>query len=443
MHVDLTPYSGKRVCVALSGGGDSVALFSYLREHAAAYGITLSALNVEHGIRGERSLRDTRFVQDLCARTGVPLHCFSADIPALAKAHGRGLEEEARAFRRACYESVLREGKADLVATAHHAGDNAESVLFNLFRGSALTGAGGIRAFVPVCGEKGIVRPFLGVPKAELSAYVNERGLPFCEDESNADESYTRNFLRRRVLAPAAERFPHAEERLYAFSRAAREDDDYLNALAQGALLRDGGGFAWQLGLPSPLFRRCAALALQALGAADVTGAHIAAVAALQTKQSGARVSLPGGLSAVREYGQVRLSAAAGAPPAEQAFTAGSFAFAGGTLTVEERAAGRAELPALRQGGRLVLDADALPEGCVVRTPREGDTFRKFGGGAKSLKKVLVDKKIPARVRAGLPLVAKGSEVFAAGGVEIAASVAVTEQTRRVFVLTYEEKNDR
>lgn len=438
MHVDLSQFHGKRVCVALSGGGDSVALFHYLKTHAAENGIRLSALNIEHGIRGETSLRDTAFVQELCAREGVPLYCFSADIPALAAAGGRGLEEEARLFRKKCYEQILREGKADLVATAHHAGDNAESVLFNLFRGASLTGAGGIGAFVPLYGEKGVVRPLLGVPKAEISAYLREHALAYREDESNADESYTRNFLRRRVLAPVKERFPHAEERLYAFSRDAQADDELLYELAREHLHAEGGTVFWRRDLPDPLFRRCFVLALRQTGVnKDITRAHVEGALSLRTAQSGARISLPAGLYAVREYDTVRLCREREQAPPEQPFRAGTFAFAGGTLTAELRQRGAEPLT----GGRtLVLDADALPAGCVLRTPREGDTFCKFGGGTKALKKVLVDKKIPARVRAGLPVVACGERVFAVCGTEIAESVKVTAQTRRVWILTYEEK---
>lgn len=439
MHVDLAPFCGKRVCVALSGGGDSVALFHYFRTHAEECGIALSAVNVEHGIRGAASLRDTAFVKELCAREGVPLFCFSADIPALAAKSGRGLEEEARLFRRSVFERLLREDRADFVATAHHAGDNAESVLFNLFRGASLTGAGGIHAFVPVCGQRGIVRPLLGVPEAELSAYLREHALAHCEDESNADEAYTRNFLRRRVLAPAKERFPHAEERLYAFSQCAREDDAFLYGLAAQQLQNGGGAAGWRLDLPEPLFRRCFMLAMRGAGAVkDVTQAHVAAVLSLRKAQSGARVTLPAGLYAVREYDTVRLVRRRAEAPPEQPFCTGTFAFAGGTLTVKERAAGG---EGFKKGKALVLDADALPQGCVLRTPREGDVFRKFGGGTKKLKAYLVDRKIPARVRAGLPVLACGSEVLAVCGVEIAASVKMTEKTQRVFEITYEEKD--
>ena len=308
MLFDLAPYRGLRVCVALSGGGDSVALFCFVAEHAARFGVTLSAVHIEHGIRGARSRADAAFVRALCATHGARLFEYSFDVPALAEASGEGIEERARACRYDCFVRLLERGEADVVMTAHHAGDNAESVLFNLFRGASLTGAGGIRAFVPVMGEKGIARPLLGTPKEEIAAYLRERALAHCEDETNADETYARNFLRARVLAPAMERFPHAEEHVYSFSRDAREDDDFLNALAEKELTVCEDGAAWSLSLPAPLFRRCLVLAMGKFGVVrDVTRVHVAAVQALAEKQSGARVSLPAGLAAVREYGSVRL----------------------------------------------------------------------------------------------------------------------------------------
>ena len=149
MKPDLTDLRGRRVCVALSGGGDSVALFHYLKTQAAENGILLSALNIEHGIRGAASRADAASVRALCAERGVPLRTVSEDVPALAAQWGTGVEEAARRCRYAAFARLLSAGEADVVATAHHAGDNAESVLFNLLRGSSLTGAGGIRAFLP------------------------------------------------------------------------------------------------------------------------------------------------------------------------------------------------------------------------------------------------------------------------------------------------------
>ena len=138
------PLDGREIIVAVSGGSDSMALLHYFSVHAAHWGITLCAVHCEHGIRGEASLEDARFVRDVCGAWGIELYSFSADCPSLAAARKVSLETAARQFRYGCFDRILREKKADLVATAHHCGDNAETVLFNIARGASLTGAGGI-----------------------------------------------------------------------------------------------------------------------------------------------------------------------------------------------------------------------------------------------------------------------------------------------------------
>ena len=288
MDIDLTPWRGRRVCIALSGGGDSVALFDWCVRHAAANRITLSAVHVEHGIRGSASQQDAAFINTLCARACVPLFCFAEDVPALAAVWGMGLEEAGRRVRYARFCKLLAEDRADVVFTAHHAGDNAESVLLNLFRGASLAGAGGIRAFLPaeeLCARfapellavspaspeflsapltggaraerlasvgggvagvslagKGVARPMLALPKAEIEAYLAARALAWRTDESNADTSFARNFVRAAVLAPAKQRFPAAERHLYAFSRLAQEDEAFLSSLAAARLTRQEDG---------------------------------------------------------------------------------------------------------------------------------------------------------------------------------------------------------
>ena len=229
LRIDLSPYAGKRVCVALSGGADSVALFLLLREGAERFSISLSAVHVEHGIRGEQSLADTAFVRELCAREGVPLFCFSAQIPALAAKSGRGLEEEARAFRYAVFARLIREDKTDFVATAHHAGDNAESVLFHLFRGASLTGAGGVRPFLPVEGERGVVRPLLEAEPAALRQLLRESGIAWAEDASNGCDDFLR--VRIRKFLPELEKKTGISiRRLAETARALRMTREYLEA---------------------------------------------------------------------------------------------------------------------------------------------------------------------------------------------------------------------
>lgn len=336
MDIDLSPWRGRRVCIALSGGGDSVALFDWCVRHAAANSITLSAVHVEHGIRGNASQQDAAFINTLCARACVPLFCFAEDVPALAAVWGTGLEEAGRRVRYARFCKLLAEDRADVVFTAHHAGDNAESVLLNLFRGASLAGAGGIRAFLPaeeLCARfapefltarpgapvldppaapeflsataerlasvsasvaapslagKGVARPMLALPKAEIEAYLAARALTWRTDESNADTSFARNFVRAAVLAPAKQRFPAAERHLYAFSRLAQEDEAFLSSLAAACLTREEGAFRIPQETPRPLFFRACARAFRALGAEDASLSSFEAAASLIGARSGA-----------------------------------------------------------------------------------------------------------------------------------------------------------
>lgn len=469
LRADLSLYKNTRVCVALSGGADSVALLCLFCEEAPAYGIALSAVHVEHGIRGRESEEDAAFVRALCKEQGVPLRLVRADIPARAKEAGVGLEEAARLFRRGVFYRLLKAGAADYVATAHHAGDNAESVLLHLFRGAALTGAGGIRAFVPVgaladgtdgvnevadgvnegvdgmnevadgpaaglpFARRGLVRPLLACTKAEIVAYLRGRGRAWREDATNADTAYARNFVRRAVLGPAKEVFPAAEKNLYVFSRLAREDDDFLFTEAARILRRGRGGYAVAADAPRPLFLRACVLALRALGVQkDYTYANFQDIFALAEGKTGRRAGLPCGVCAVKEYGQVvlyRPQAAAGSYPlAEGVFGFGPFSV---------RAFRAPAPPAFSRGAfprTLYLAGDAEGE---LRLRREGDRFTPFGGGDRKLKEFFIDKKIPRRERDLLPVLAAGSRVLAVCGVEIAEQVK-TDPARHADVWVLE-----
>lgn len=456
MNIDLFACRGKRVCVALSGGGDSVALFHCLKESAPRCGVTLSAVNVEHGIRGESSRADSAFVKDLCARENVPLFFYSADIPALAKERGTGVEDAARRFRYELFFRLLREDKADIIATAHHAGDNAESVLFNLFRGSSLTGAGGMRSFIkgadlaeeiapdeahalaPSLAGKGIARPLLGVSKTEILQYLRENNLQWREDETNADTAYTRNFLRREVLAPARERFPALDKAVYSFSRMAREDDEYLYNMARAYLWEGEVCRVAAEGVVKPLFTRACVLALHCMGVGeDYTMQNLLDLCALTARENGKEVHLPQGIVARREYGSICFYRPAPAPAAVYPFGEGEFSF--GTYVVQ---VSRAEAPVFGKGGRLSFDGDKLPAGAVFRLRKEGDVFQKFGGGTKKLKDFFIDKKIPQRERDLLPVLACGKEIYAVCGVEISEKIKTDEKTANIFTVSLTRKGD-
>ena len=145
MELDLKKYQNKRICVAVSGGVDSMVLLYLLKRDTEKYGYSVSAVNFEHGIRGEESVADSLFVQETCKAWDVPLSFFVESCVERAKREKLSLETVARNFRRENYEKILKDGLADFIATAHHANDNAETVLFRLARGTSLSGAVGIR----------------------------------------------------------------------------------------------------------------------------------------------------------------------------------------------------------------------------------------------------------------------------------------------------------
>lgn len=421
MKLDLAPYKNKKICVALSGGGDSMALLHYLTSHAAELSLQILAAHLEHGIRGERSKRDADFVKRFCAQSGVPLIFKSENCVAYAKAHKKGLEEGAREVRYRFFSEILNSGEADYICTAHHADDNAETLLFNLFRGSALTGAGGIAQE-----QGGIIRPMLGVPKEEITAYLKENAVPYVEDETNADTRYTRNFLRIEILPSAKKIFPSCTERLYSFSRLAREDDAFLYELARKECEIKEEFFRFRADLPRPLFLRACVLGFRRFGGEkDYTQANCEDVFALRGAKNGACVHLPFSLVAAREYGKIVIYRPTAKETAEIPFSAGEFAFGGKILKICEGESGGNNV--------LRLDGRKLPENCVIRARREGDVFKKFGGGTKKLKDFLIDKKIPVRERDSLPVIAKGSEIYAVCGVEISDKVKLDRESGRIY----------
>lgn len=200
---------GKRVAVGLSGGLDSVVLLHLMHGLAPRLGYKLSAIHVNHGLSPNAG-EWQKFCSAVCGGLDVPFRAVRVKV----KKQGQGPEAAARAARRAAFTSV----RADAIALAHHLDDQAETVLFNLMRGAGLEGASGMPQ-VGKLGGKTLLRPLLEVPRGAIRAYAEAHGLRWIEDESNADEALTRNFIRRRVGPLLETRFPRWRENL---ARAAR-----------------------------------------------------------------------------------------------------------------------------------------------------------------------------------------------------------------------------
>lgn len=392
---------GDVVYCALSGGTDSVVMTRIFAELADALRITVRVCHFNHRLRGADSEADEAFCRDFAARLGLSITVGGADVAAWAKEHGQSIEEAARICRYAFFETL-----DGLVATAHTADDQMETILINLLRGTGLKGLGGI----PPRREK-YLRPLLDVTRAETEAYLNEQKLPHREDATNADDDCLRNRLRHHVTPLLRQENPNWQESLSRMTALLREDEALLQTLSDALLVptSDGGWETKPLrDAEKPLRERALRTLLRRCRFPKLTAAHIRAAEDLLSGTEGtAEVRLPDGWTAKRRYETlyfVRETPASFAPT---------------TLCVP----GETKLPELcltvsvgEETGGIPIGASQLTGEVCIRPPKAGDRLR-LPGGTKLLRRILIDRKIPADLRKRVAVAACGDTVLAVQGI--------------------------
>ena len=232
-------HPGDRICVAISGGADSVALLLTLHTANTAkresLGVGLSAAHVDHGIRpAEESAADRQFVEALCTRLDIPLHLHQANVPArVAQTRASGnpetIEEAARAIRYDFFHTLIASGHADSILTAHTLDDQAETVLMKLLRGAWTEGLSAIHPVVVVNnpGQRPgkILRPFLQTRRADIESFLRAINQPWQEDATNTDTAYTRNRIRHHLMPQLRDYNPSIDQTLANLADLAREEE--------------------------------------------------------------------------------------------------------------------------------------------------------------------------------------------------------------------------
>ena len=428
---------GERVVCALSGGCDSVCLLLLMTALKDELGLAgVSALHVNHGIRREEADRDEAFCRKLCEALCVPLTVRKEDVPALAAANGESLEEAGRRRRLELFaEEAKRLGAK--AATAHHRGDQAETVLMNLGRGS---GPAGLAGMLPIReDERGftLIRPLLWADRAGIEAYVRSRGFRWCEDSTNASGDNTRSRLRLEVLPRLEEILPGAEKHIAALAEKQTAQEAFLKRLAEAAFaeakLPDGGLGIEALKAEDPVLRqRVLALWLAENGGLkDVGETHFDALEDLICGQSGRKADLPGGRAALREQDALRLAAG----PSGQERTAGPSDLSSDFETSVFPAGKNPDWP--KKKYTKWLDYDTITEPLCFRTRQKGDYLTLPGGGKQSLQDFFVNQKIPLSKRDEVPLAASGSHVLWVVGQRISAAAGITENTKTIIEIRY------
>ena len=223
---------GDRICAAVSGGADSVALLLTL--HAAnttpreSLGVGLSAVHIHHGLRGAEADADQRFVEDLCIGLDIPLHLHHADVPQRVAETHETIEEAARSLRYDFFNTLLASGHADSILTAHTLDDQSETVLMKVLRGAWTEGLSAIHPIVTLPKGK-ILRPFLNTRRADIEAFLKQSNQPWREDSTNADTAYTRNKIRHELLPQLRNQLraynPNLDQTLANLAELAREEE--------------------------------------------------------------------------------------------------------------------------------------------------------------------------------------------------------------------------
>lgn len=464
-----------RVVVALSGGADSVCLLAVLAENTMA--VRLRAVHVHHGIRKEEADRDAEYVRKLCRDLGVPLEVIYRNVPEYAGMHGLSLEEAGRKLRYEALEHVAwhweQEEKERVmekkehdrpvwIAVAHHQDDQAETILHHLFRGSGLRGLAGMG---PVQGNR--IRPLLGVRKQEILEYLREKGLEWCEDSTNESEEYTRNRIRRELIPYITENINrHGVENVLRAGRLFGETDRYLRQQAEivwqrsgsvereeeGAFVRaymDLGDFGRQDPLiRSYLIRRM--LDLASPGQKDITSKHFEQIDRLAKGRDDKSCDLPGTVKAVRTGRTIGIES--GEPR-------------GNTGKQEELQRERKPiflpLPTLQKGRQRLgnmefqvflrekeaeipkkqytkwFDYDKIKDTLSVRYRQPGDFLTLPGGQRKTLRRFLIDEKVPREHRERIVVLAEGSHVLWVVGYRISEYYKIVEGTHKILEVEF------
>ena len=373
-----------RILVAVSGGVDSLAL---LLAAAAVAPSRTGVASLDHGLRPE-SAAEVERVRALAGSLGLPFH-----TEALGLQPGPAAEARGRTARYAALERIARQSGYAAVATAHTADDQAETLLMRLTRGSALRGAGAIRA-----GGPGLIRPLLAVRRADTEAMVAAAGLEPVRDPSNEDPGLLRARIRHHVLPVLRQAAgPNVVERLARFARSAAEDEELLTGLAAQALerVREGAGLdaVGLRALPWPVRARVLRAWLEALGH-PVSDRLLRDVST--AIERGGRTGLPGRAVLGAEGGWVRVLPRTEGPAA---------------APLELRAGESVAFGRFRiwLGSGPGVPVEGAPQPLVVRGRRPGDRVEAPGGPTRRVQDVLVDAAVPSEERAGWPLVTDAS----------------------------------
>lgn len=437
------------IVAGVSGGADSVAMLVGLCELSEKLSLKkdkIIAVHINHMIRGEEADGDQKFVEALCEKLGICCKVFAKNIPELAKEKGLTLEEAGRLYRYQCFEEVSKAEGIQNIAVAHNQNDVAETLLFNILRGSGLNGLAAIKAK-----RDNIIRPILFASRNQIEEYLNDKKQDYVTDSTNLTLDYDRNKIRHIILPTMMEINDKAIEHLEALAKEAEDSYQYVHKSAKEFLdeyIDEGNTSSLKVDLDklqSADDLMCGHIIHEAIGVVagkkkDITRKHVDSVKQLLTQGTGKQLSLPYELIARISYNQLIIEKTGKdtedlcvdiSKPGEYKLPDKGKLIVTMTDTVDAE-------QLLKNTYTKYFDYDKIMGTLCIRKPMQGDYIRIDGkGSTKKLSKLFVDMKIDRKVRESIPVIAVMDEVLWVIGVRYNEAYRVDDNTKNILCVEY------
>lgn len=431
------------VLLAVSGGIDSMVMLYLFSRIQKKMSLHLSIIHVNHQLRGEESMEDERFVRAISANYKITYYCERINVASFVHENRLSKQAAARQLRYECLERIRNQVKANIVATAHHADDNAETVLFNIIRGTGLHGLSGI----PLKRDAGcIIRPLLFATRMEISDYASKHDIKYRDDSSNTSLTYYRNYLRRKILPSLQKNVPNIVQILNSIAGMMRDVNHKLHVIVNKklkALIRQSpyGSMVLDIGRLSlePEFLQDE-IFLELLNRMQIepSAKKIDALRKLCTLPTGREIKLGGASLVYRNRDHIVFTRVDnGRSYVKHVELGKSYGYRGGCVSVSRPRSvptSYSKTPTVEY-----VDADLLSKKLVLRPWQAGDRFIPLGmKQKKKLSDFFADQKVPKYLKATIPILESNGKIVWVCGRRIDDRFKLTERTRRAIRLTYQ-----
>ncbi len=424
-----------RIAVGVSGGADSMLLLWGLIDKQKQIGFYFEVVNVNHHIRGKASDDDSKFVEDFCKKRKIDYKIIDVDVKKLKNDEKFTLEESARVARYDAFKQVMKQDSLNKLFLAHHKNDQAETILMHIFRGAGISGAVGIK------NTDTIFRPLLNLNKEEILKLAKEHGIEFVQDESNADNDYSRNYIRNVVLPQIENVYPKAVDNIALFGKRCEEIQNYILSLVDENLIKIQKNeviFNEKIfDFKSFIAREYLKKGFETLGVfSDIESKHIALIFELNKFEVNKEISLPHSLIAKKTYGGVKILKASNKKKdvLEFEFVKNGEIIFGEYFKIITSVVKPEDVV---YGEALYVDANKISTNAIWRTRKLGDKFSKIGTGSKKFNDYLTNSKIDFELRDILPILAVEQNVLVVANDDVSENVKIDATTDEIVKISF------